>query len=137
MPSTDDFTVKAEGKKADLSSVEVSTDTAILELESAVEAEEVTIDYDSKKAKDPIRNPAENEASGLSGRSVTNETKDPTAPTISNVSLRNDGSDNLALRFESNEHLKSIGVTVDGPNTTDIYSFDETDSAPSGNAPCR
>jgi len=53
---------------------------------------------------------------------------DNTAPTVSNVNLENDGNGNLAFSFDTNEQLggsaSDISVTVDGPNTTDVYSFD-------------
>jgi len=84
VPSTGDFTVEVEGAEAGLSSVGIDADTTILELASAVEAgEAVTVDYDSAGASARIRDRAENEASGLSGQSVTNQTEDTTAPTAS------------------------------------------------------
>jgi VCBS repeat-containing protein len=68
---------------------------------------------------------------GATGESDT-YTLDTTAPTISNVTLSNDGSDNLAFSFDSDETLSSITVTVDGPNTSAAYTFDETDFTESG-----
>jgi hypothetical protein len=83
-------------------------------------------------AKDPQGN------DGANGQSDT-VTVDTTAPTISNVTLQNDGSDNLDFSFESNEQLGSnssdIAVTVDGPNTNDVYSFDRSDFSETGNGP--
>jgi len=58
----------------------------------------------------------------LSGTSI-----DGTAPPIANRVLSNDGSNNLTFQFETNEPLDTIDVTVDGPTTADLYSFDESD----------
>jgi VCBS repeat-containing protein len=52
---------------------------------------------------------------------------DGTAPPIVNRVLSNDGANNLTFQFETNEPLDAINVTVDGPNTADVYSFDESD----------
>lgn len=75
---------------------------------------------------------------GASGQSDT-VTVDTTAPSISNVTLQNDGSDNLDFSFESNEQLGSnsfdIAVTVDGPNTNNVYSFNRSNFSETGNGP--
>jgi hypothetical protein len=76
-------------------------------------------------AKDPDGN------DGASSQSDT-ITVDTVAPTISNVTLQNDGSDNLDLSFDSSETLSSLSITVDGPNATDVYSFNLSDFTESG-----
>jgi PGF-pre-PGF domain-containing protein/PGF-CTERM protein len=52
---------------------------------------------------------------------------DTSAPSITNVSLDNDGSDNLELSFESDTRLDNeptdVSVSVDGPKTEDVYTF--------------
>jgi hypothetical protein len=57
-------------------------------------------------------------------------------PSISNVALGESGGD-LTLSFDSSEALGSdpsdISVTVDGPNTNDVYSFDPTDFSETNN----
>ncbi|MEF8886118.1 MAG: Ig-like domain-containing protein [Haloarculaceae archaeon] len=57
-------------------------------------------------------------------------------PSISNVALGESGGD-LTLSFDSSEALGSdtsdISVTVDGPNTNDVYSFDRTDFSETNN----
>jgi len=54
-------------------------------------------------------------------------TVDTSIPKISNVTLDNDGSDALDLSFDSDTELGAdsadISVSVDGPNTEDIYTF--------------
>lgn len=60
---------------------------------------------------------------------------DTTAPSISGVSLSSDGSGGLSFSFDSSEQLATIAVTVDGPSTTDVYSFTETDFSESGTGP--
>src|SRR6056297_1014429 len=72
---------------------------------------------------------------GADGTQTDTYTLDTTAPTVSNVNLGNDGSDNLALSFESSEQLDVIAVSVDGPNTSDVYSFDVSDFTESGTGP--
>jgi hypothetical protein len=66
-------------------------------------------------------------------------TLDTSAPTLSNVSLENDGNDNLAFSFESDEALgtnaSDLAVRVDGPSTAAVYSFDRTDFTESGSGP--
>jgi len=70
----------------------------------------------------------------LDGDSVVNA-----APRISNVSLSNDGSDNLDLSFESDEALGTnstdLLVSVNGPNTEAVYSFNRSDFTESGTGP--
>jgi hypothetical protein len=54
---------------------------------------------------------------------------DETAPNLSNVSLTKSG-DNVALSFDSDEQLGSadgdIAVSIDSPNTTNIYTFNRS-----------
>jgi len=58
---------------------------------------------------------------------------------ISAVSLGDDGSGNLSFSFDSDTQLgtatSDIAVTVDGPNTTDVYSFTRDDFSESGSGP--
>jgi hypothetical protein len=60
-------------------------------------------------------------------------------PTVSNVALSSDGAGNLDFSFQTDEQLGSdasdIAVSVDGPNTPDVYSFDRTDFSESGSGP--
>ncbi|MFB6248291.1 MAG: cadherin-like domain-containing protein [Salinibacter sp.] len=87
-----------------------------------------------------IADRAENDA-GLdfsgSGPDLSGVTIDGVRPTITNLSLSNDGNDNLALRFDAEEQLgdapTDVAVTVDGPTTTDVYRFDRTDFAATDN----
>ena len=76
-----------------------------------------------------ITDPAGNNANlGFSGQTdLSGVFIDGTAPPIVNRVLSNDGSNNLTFQFETNEPLDAIDVTVDGPNTADVYSFDESD----------
>jgi hypothetical protein len=48
-------------------------------------------------------------------------------PSVSAVTLGNDGSGNVSFSFDSNQSLSDITVTVDGPNTTDVYMFTKSD----------
>jgi VCBS repeat-containing protein len=61
---------------------------------------------------------------------------DNTAPGVSSVSLGNDGSGNLDLSFQTDEQLGDatgdVEVTVDGPSTTDVYTFTRDDFSESG-----
>ncbi|PSQ96802.1 MAG: hypothetical protein BRD55_05890 [Bacteroidetes bacterium SW_9_63_38] len=50
-----------------------------------------------------------------------------TEPALGTRLLTNDDSNNLDFQFESTEPLNTIDVTVDGPNTSNVYSFDEGD----------
>lgn len=65
-----------------------------------------------------------------------NATSDTTAPTISNVAL-GASAGNLTFSFDSDEQLGSsstdIAVSVDGPNTTDVYSFNRNDFSETDN----
>ena len=60
-------------------------------------------------------------------------------PSISNVSLGGDGSGNLTFSFDSNEPLggapSAIAVSVDGPSTPDVYTFNGGDFSESGSGP--
>lgn len=75
---------------------------------------------------------------GASGQTST-VTVDTTAPTISSASLTDDGSGNLSFSFDSDEQLGSsnsdLAVSVDGPNTTDVYTFNRSDFSESGTGP--
>ena len=68
---------------------------------------------------------------------VTIEVNAP--PTVSNAALSSDGAGNLDFSFQTDEQLGSdasdIAVSVDGPNTPDVYSFDRTDFSESGSGP--
>ncbi|PSQ97420.1 MAG: hypothetical protein BRD55_02205, partial [Bacteroidetes bacterium SW_9_63_38] len=72
---------------------------------------------------------------GGEGAVGTATLQDTQPPSISAVTLGNDGSDNLTLTFESNEQLggsaSDIAVTVDGPSGA-VYSFEGTDFSESG-----
>ncbi|MTI88654.1 MAG: hypothetical protein FH748_11875 [Balneolaceae bacterium] len=75
----------------------------------------------------------------LSTTSTGNKSlNDKVQPTLSNVSLSNDGSDNLSLSFDSDEQLGSstsdIAVSIDGPNTNNVYSFNRGDFSESSNS---
>jgi len=61
--------------------------------------------------------------------------KDTVAPSISSVSLSNDGSDNLDISFESDESLSDLTVTVTGPSTVDVYTFALGEFSESGSGP--
>ena len=62
-----------------------------------------------------------------------------TPPGISNVALGKDGSGNLTLSFDSDEQLgtsaSDVAVTVNGPKTADVYSFDRSNFSESGTGP--
>ena len=60
---------------------------------------------------------------------------DGAAPALTQVSLSNDGTDNLDFSFDASESLSSLDVSVDGPSTTNAYTFDETDFSQSGSGP--
>ncbi|MFB6190803.1 MAG: FlgD immunoglobulin-like domain containing protein [Candidatus Nanohaloarchaea archaeon] len=62
------------------------------------------------------------------------KTSDGVKPSVSGVSLDNDGSNNLQLSFESDEQLSDIKVSVEGPSDSD-YSFNEADFTVSGTGP--
>jgi hypothetical protein len=78
-------------------------------------------------------------SSGTVTVSGTQDSTDSTAPTISNVNLGTDGSGNLAFTVDSDEQLggatDDLSVSVDGPQTTDVYAFDRSDFTESGSGP--
>lgn len=65
-----------------------------------------------------------------------NSTADTSPPTITNVAL-GASAGNLTFRFDSDEQLGSsssdIAVSVDGPTTTDIYSFNRNEFSETDN----
>jgi len=74
---------------------------------------------------------------GVAGTGLA--TLDASAPNVTSISLDNDGSDNLDLSFETDEQLggetANLTVTVDGPSTTDVYTFDRDEFSESGSGP--
>jgi hypothetical protein len=95
-----------------------------------------------EKGDDTIPNPVywSNNRGELSFFSdAQNEFEDFTPPSISKVSLGNDGSQNIIFYFESNEPLgdsdDAIDVTINGPTTTRLYKFDRSDFNETGNGP--
>ncbi|ERG99003.1 MAG: Autotransporter adhesin [Haloquadratum sp. J07HQX50] len=74
-----------------------------------------------------------------SGTVTVSGTEDTTAPTLSNVNLDTDGSGNLVFTVDSDEQLggttDDLSVTVDGPQTTDVYAFDRNDFTEGGSGP--
>lgn len=80
---------------------------------------------------------ADTEGARSGAATVTIEVSAP--PTVSNVALSGDGAGNLDFSFQTDEQLGSdasdIAVSVDGPNTPDVYSFDRTDFSESGSGP--
>ena len=74
-----------------------------------------------------LRSYSQSGASSGGGDDGGDDGSDTTAPAISAVSLSDDGSGNLALTFDSDEQLDTLSVSVDGPATTNVYTFDESD----------
>ena len=80
-------------------------------------------------------------AAGSGETTGTLSLTDRQAPTVdgSSVTLGNDGSGNLAFSFETDERLgdadSAISVSVDGPSTTDVYTFDGSAFTESGTGP--
>jgi hypothetical protein len=82
VPATGAF--KVNGTDASPSATDITTDSVVVELSTAVLAgDDVTVDYTGKAGSSPIRDRAKNEAANLTGEPVTNNTEDTTAPTIS------------------------------------------------------
>jgi PGF-pre-PGF domain-containing protein/PGF-CTERM protein len=75
---------------------------------------------------------AANDTAGNNGADDESDTVtlDTSFPSISNVSLSNDGSGNLDLSFDSDTELGTadgdVSVSVDGPDTEDAYMFDNS-----------
>ncbi|MEX0720932.1 MAG: invasin domain 3-containing protein, partial [Balneolaceae bacterium] len=78
------------------------------------------------------------DSAGNEGNEATDDaTKDTSTPSISEVSLGNDGSDNITLTFNSDELLGTsstdIAVTVTGPDVfSESFDWDDFDVSGSG-----
>ncbi|MFD1642394.1 hypothetical protein [Halohasta litorea] len=93
--------------------------TARINLTGPVDAETVEVSLQSDGISDMAGNT-------LSLGSGTATGMDGVAPTVSNVTLANDGSGTLDISFDADETLATLTVTVDGPTTDSIYTFDES-----------
>jgi len=75
---------------------------------------------------------------GADGSQSDSYTLDTSPPTVSSVTLGNDGSDNLTFSFDTDEQLdtgnSAIKVTVDGPSSSaDWKTFTDTDFSETDN----
>ena len=79
-----------------------------------------------------LRDAAGNRAElGFTAPDLTGVSVDGVPPSIGGLALTNDGDNNLDFKFETTEPLgetdAAIEVSIDGPNTTDAYTFTGTD----------
>ena len=93
-PETDDFTVAGGDRVRMVSRVAVSGRELELTLDPAAEHEEAGITVSYTPGMNPLRDAVGNDAEGLSYESVTNETPDTTAPTVSSVEITSTPPDN-------------------------------------------
>ena len=108
-PATTDFEVTVAGSTATVSTVAVSGKTVTLTLASAVSVgDAVTLDY--AVGTNPIQDAAGNAAAALTNQSVTNDTGDTTAPTLSSATV--DGT-SLVLTYSENLDTNSTPAATD------------------------
>ena len=86
-PATSDYTVTVAGSQRTVSSVAVSGSAVTLTLASAVtDGQAVTVSYTVPRT-DPVQDAAGNDAAALSNQTVTNNTPDTTAPTLTTAAV--------------------------------------------------
>ncbi len=86
-PAAGDFTVSGGNSARTVSNVAVSGRAVMMTLNPAVEHGEAGIRVSYRPGTNPIQDAAGNDALGLSGQAVTNNTGDTTAPTVSRVEI--------------------------------------------------
>ena len=120
-PPTSAFTVTVAGSTRTVSSIAISGAAVTLTLATAVEhGDTVTLDY-TVPLSAAIQDEAGNDAASLTGQSVTNNTADTTAPTLSSATV--DGATlvltyNEALDDTSTPAAGAFGVTVGSSDVT-------------------
>lgn len=116
IPATSDFVVNVSGSPVNISSVNVSGTTVVLTLEASVgDGTAVTLNY--TPGGSPTQDLEGTDAGVLSGQSVTNNTPDATAPTLSTATV--DGTTltltyNEALDTNSTPATSDFSATVSG-----------------------
>ena len=93
-PETEDFTVRVESTERSVTNVAVNGSAVELTLDPAAEHEETGITVSYTPWTNPLRDAVGNDAEGLSYESVTNETPDTAAPTVSSVEITSTPPDN-------------------------------------------
>ena len=85
-PAASDYTVTVAGSQRTVSSVTVSGSAVTLTLSSAVtDGQAVTVSYTA--GTNPVQDAAGNDAAALSDQTVTNNTSDTTAPTLTTATV--------------------------------------------------
>ena len=109
-PDTNDYVVRVAGSQRTVSSVTVNGTAVTLTLASAVtDGQAVTVSY-TVPGTNPVQDAAGNDAAALSNQTVTNNTLDTTAPTLTTAAVNG-----ASLVLTYNEALD----TTSTPDTTD------------------
>ena len=108
-PATSDYTVTVAGSQRTVSSVTVSGSAVTLTLSSAVtDGQAVTVSYTA--GTNPVQDAAGNDAAALSNQTVTNNTPDTTAPTLTTATVN---GASLVLTYDEALDTGSTPVTSD------------------------
>ena len=102
LPAVGAFTVTITGGSATVNAVSISGSAVTLTLSPAVTAGETVVVSYTVPTSNPIRDLAGNEAAALKNETVTNNTSDTTAPTLSTATV-----DGTALVLTYNEALNT------------------------------
>ena len=119
-PDTTDYTVTVAGSQRRVSSVTVNGTAVTLILSSAVtDGQAVTVSYTA--GTNPVQDAASNDAAALSNQTVTNNTPDTTAPTLTTAAVNGASlvlTYNEALDTGSTPAATDYTVTVAGSQRT-------------------
>ena len=117
-PVPGDFTVSGGDRVRTVTAVRVNGSAVELTLDVGAEHLEAGIQVSYTPGTNPIRDAVGNDALGLSSQSVTNETPDTTAPTVSSLAITsNPGSDQTYAAGDEIEVMVTFSETVEVEGT--------------------
>ena len=120
-PVPGDFTVSGGDRVRTVTAVRVNGSAVELTLDVGAEHLEAGIQVSYTPGTNPIRDAVGNDALGLSSQSVTNETPDTTAPTVSSLAITsNPGSDQTYAAGDEIEVTVTFSETVEVEGTPQL-----------------
>ena len=120
-PVPGDFTVSGGDQVRTVTAVRVNGSAVELTLDVGAEHLEAGIQVSYTPGTNPIRDAVGNDALGLSSQSVTNETPDTTAPTVSSLAITsNPGSDQTYAAGDEIEVTVTFSETVEVEGTPQL-----------------
>ena len=120
-PVPGDFTVSGGDRVRTVTAVRVNGSAVELTLDVGAEHLEAGIQVSYTPGTNPIRDEVGNDALGLSSQSVTNETPDTTAPTVSSLAITsNPGSDQTYAAGDEIEVTVTFSETVEVEGTPQL-----------------